>query len=301
MYEEIAIIIINYNLKKDTAECIDSLLNAKAGLGQITVVDNGSSDGSVDFLQQRFGQELKIAASEKNLGFAYAVNLGMKAALETMAQWFLIMNNDTLVDIHFLAELDHAIRKYPEYGLLGPLILYAGQPNRIWFVGDRRIPGTLATIHMYFGRDERQVALGEMYPVDFLNGCTMMIKRDVVQKIGYFNESSLIYAEEVDFCWRARLAGFKMGTATQARMWHKVSAIMSKTKPKTRYLKTRNQVNFYRRYSKGLQIPIMVLFTVIRSIGISLNDVWLRQPELLAPLWQGFVDGWRGKMGDTAF
>jgi GT2 family glycosyltransferase len=301
VHEEIAIIIINYNLKQDTADCISSLLKAQADLAQITVVDNGSSDGSISFLRQQFGQELRIEASESNQGFAYAVNLGINAALLTRASWFLIMNNDTLVDTSFLNELSIATKNHPDYGLFGPLILYYSQPNRIWFLGDRRIPGTLATVHMYYGKDERQLPPEEVIPVDFLNGCTMMVNRNVVKAIGLFNETSLIYAEEVDFCWRATQAGFRMATVPKARMWHKVSAIMNKQKPKTRYLKIRNQVNFYRRYSHGLQIPIMVLFTVVRSIWLSLKDLWLRQPELLAPLWQGFLDGWRGKMGDNVF
>lgn len=301
MYEEIAIIIINYNLKTDTAECIESLTKARADLAQIIVVDNGSSDGSIEFLRQKFNQELRIEASETNMGYAYAVNIGIKAALLTRANWFLIMNNDTIVDINFLKELESATQHYPIYSLFGPLILYHSQPNRIWFMGERRIPGTLATFHINYGRDERQLSYDEIFPVDFLNGCSMMVSREAVEKIGLFNETSLIYAEEVDFCWRATLAGFRMGTVTRARMWHKVSAIMSKQKPKTRYLKIRNQVIFYRRYSRGLQIPVMILFTIMRSLWITFRDLWYQQPELLAPLWQGFFDGWRGKMGDNAF
>ena len=128
-----------------------------------------------------------------------------------------------------------------------------------------------------------------------------MIGRPVVEKIGLFEEISLIYAEEVEFCWRARLAGFKMATATRARMWHKISATMSKTRPKTRYLRIRNQVNFYRRYARGLQLPLMFLFTLGRSLWLSLGDLRLGQPELLAPLWRGFREGWAGRLGDNVF
>lgn len=301
MLQSVAIIVINYNLKEDTADCIDSLLQAGAQLEQIRVVDNGSTDGSIEFLRARFGESLAIEASPVNRGFAFAVNTGIKAALPGGAGWFLILNNDTLVDAHFLEELERAATSHRQYDLWGPLILYHSQPNTIWFLAQRLIPGTLITRRLQFQKDERHLKLDEVFPADFLSGCTMMIGQRVVEKIGLFEEISLIYAEEVEYCWRARQAGFKMATATRARMWHKVSTTMNKTRPKTRYLRIRNQNNFYRRYAKGLQQLLMFLFTLVRSLWITVNDLLLRQPELLAPLWRGFWDGWRGKMGDNAF
>jgi GT2 family glycosyltransferase len=129
--------------------------------------------------------------------------------------------------------------------------------------------------------------------VDFVSGCAMFIRRDVFEKIGLFDEKLLMYGEEVDFCWRARLAGYTLGCVTPARMWHKVSLSASRVGSQTRYLRIRNQIRFYNNYARGLQRPIMFLFSILRSGMIILKDIFRRQTDLIPPLIRGWVDGWK--------
>jgi hypothetical protein len=77
-------------------------------------------------------------------------------------------------------------------------------------------------------------------------------------------------------------------------MWHKISAIMNTQKPKTRYLRIRNQIRFYRRYARGFQIPIMFAYTLLRSAWLAISDLIHGQFNLLKPLGRGWVDGWTG-------
>jgi GT2 family glycosyltransferase len=294
MLQGLAIVIINRDLKIDTAECIDSLLKAGAVLPQIVVVDNGSKDGSVAFLQERFGPELNQVVAKENFGYPYGLNLGIRFFLQREASWFLLMNNDTVVAPDFLNELERATQAGKEYALFGPMILYHSQPQKIWFMGAREVPGTLL-----FTNDHRGKMDGPDYPqfipVDFVHGCTMIVRRDVIEKIGFFDDASPIYGDDGDFSWRARQAGFRMAALPRVKMWHKVSAFMQRHKPKTRYLRIRNQIWFYRRYARGLQVPLLVGFTLLRSIGIGAGDLLHKQPELLYPLVFGWLDGWRGK------
>jgi GT2 family glycosyltransferase len=294
IFQGLAIIIINRDLKKDTAECIDSLLIAGAILQQIVVVDNGSKDGSVAFLQERFGSDLNQVEAQENFGYPYGLNLGIKFFLAKGAEWFLLMNNDTVVSADFLQELEKATQVGLKYTLFGPMILYYNQPDTIWFMGAREIPGTLLFVNNHRGMS-RYLNFPQFLPTDFVHGCTMLVKHEIFEKIGFFDDTSPIYGDDVDFCWRARKAGFKMAAVPRANMWHKVSAFMQRHKPKTRYLRIRNQIWFYRRYARGLQVPFLVVFTLFRSIKIGTGDLLNRQPELLAPLIYGFLDGWRGK------
>ena len=292
-FPELTIVIINHNLKNDTAECIDSFVGAGASLEQILLVDNASDDGSVKFLQEKFGQQLGIIACPENLGYAYGLNQGIKKGLERDAKWFLLMNNDTIVAPDFLTELRKATQVGTEYALFGPMIYYYSIPDRIWFLGDRLIPGTLISTRLYRGKEGIK-DLPFLVPVDFTHGCGMLVKRDVFETVGLFDDWSIIYGEEVDFIWRARLANFRAAGVPSAKMWHKISAFMKGQPPNMRYLRIRNQIRFYRHYSRGLQIPIMFLFTSVKTVIMSTSDLLKWQTLLFKPTIKGWSDGWFG-------
>lgn len=298
--QNLVIIIVNLDLKDDTVACIDSLIQAGASLEQIILVDNGSHDDSVNFIRNRFGLALEIIEAKENRGYAAGLNLGIAQALKKDYQWMLLMNNDTLVERDFLIEFEKATQTGKAYTLFAPMILYHSHPDRVWFLGGKVVPGTMISYHIY--RDQQEPAnLPDLIPVDIVHGCAMLVHRDVFQKIGLFNDISLIYAEEVDFCWRARLAGFQMVAVPHARMYHKISAYMSKQKPRTRYLRVRNQIWFYRRYARGLLFVVMFIFSIIHSVGWVMKDFVRGHASLLGPTWAGWLDGWRGRGSDLRF
>jgi GT2 family glycosyltransferase len=299
MINDLAIIIINRDNKSDTVECIDSLLKAGSRVQQIIVVDNGSKDDSVDYLKQKYGGETPILQAKENFGYPYGLNLGIKYSMAQGTQWFLLMNNDTIVAEDFLEKLSDAVRNGPQYSLFGPMILYHSEPHKIWFMGCKRIPGTMLFINQHRGKLDL-AAYDPLIPIDFVHGCTMLVKRDVFESIGYFDDSSPIYGDDVDFSWRARLAGFKMAAVSPAKMWHKVSTFMKQQKPMARYLRIRNQIKIYRRYAVGLQYAFLFLFTFFRSIVIGIKDLFSGQTQLISPLIYGFIDGWKGS-GDRKF
>ncbi len=255
------------------------------------VVDNGSTDGSVDALRKQFRAKIQIIESKQNLGFSGGNNLGIQQALRENAEWILLINNDTQVAPTFLSELEKVADNYKEFGIIGPLILYTNQQNTIWYLGDRIVPGTLVTYSLYRGKVE-QPTYPEVLAVDFITGCAMLVNRKVFESIGLMDTTLFMYGEDVDFCWRARRAGFKFAAAPRARMWHKVSTSAAREKEIHRYLRTRNQNRFYRKYSRRLQIPIMLGFSLLqlaRRIG---SDLLNLQPELVTPLVRGWIDGW---------
>ena len=295
VFPDLFIVIVNYNLKDDTIECIDSYLNSGAELDHIIIVDNASSDGSVDALVERYGPDLMIIQAAENRGYPHALNLGIPKALERGAQWVLLSNNDVIVDKKLLSELEKSSLTDPRVGLIGPLILYYEAPEIIWFLGHRIIPGTLIGVGFYRGKHVSD-KLPPYVPTDMVHGCVMAVKRDVFETIGLFDDSQLIYGDDPDFCWRAKQKGFSAIGATRAKVWHKISLTMNIQKPRTRYLRIRNTIFFYRRYSRGLTYIIMVTFTFFRGIAMSIRDLLKRHTELIPPLWYGWWDGWLGKV-----
>lgn len=292
MSEKISIVIVSYNLKEDTAACIDSLYAAGASLDQIIIVDNASTDGSISYLREKIGPLLKLIISGENKGYASGVNLGVQAALAEGTDWVLIMNNDTHVASDFIQQMTWAIETAGNtYALFGPLILFHDFPQKVWYFGDKRVPGTLFTYNPYYMKPfpaDTPVVM----PVDFLNGCAMLIHRSVFERIGLFDDSIFMYSEEVDFCWRARQAGFKMAGIASARMWHKVSASAKRVPEKSLIQRTRNQILFYRRYASWAQMPVMFLLSSLRNLGFMLKYLVNGLPGLSLAVMQGWKDGW---------
>lgn len=296
-FPEVVIIIINYNQIGHTLECINSLIDAGAGLTQIIVVDNASQDKSVDILRDHFGKSITILELKENKGYPHGLNSGIPVAIDKGADWLLLMNNDVIVDKNFLIELRIATIKHPEANLIGPAILYYDQPDLIWYVGYKLIPGTLIGVRSFRGRHYSSKIPGYV-SIDVMHGCTMMVNKLVFKEIGLFDDTNLIYGDDADFSLRAREAGFKMIAATRAKMWHKISLTMGKEKPRTRYLRTRNTIAFYNKHSHGLKKLIMFVFTISKGFIILISDIFRWHIYLVPPLLFGIIDGWANPQKD---
>jgi GT2 family glycosyltransferase len=296
MNSEILTIIVNYKLKEDCADCIASLQRAGAELRQIIVVDNASKDGSVEYLQSKFGVELCLIENEYNRGYAAGLNTGIREALKRSHSLILLLNNDTIAAPDFLSELQRATQSGVSYDLFGPAIFYYDYPDRIWFLGGKLLPGTLIS-HTLLRNHKLPGHLPDLLPVDFINGCAMLVRREVFEKIGLLDESSLLYAEEVDFCWRARLSGLKLAAVPVARLFHKVSQSTRQTlgqqSLRAEYLRFRNQARFYARYAHGAQRSLMVIFSGARALMFALWDIFSGRPGLAYISLSGWWDGWR--------
>ncbi len=291
MIQSIYSVLVNWNLKDHTLTCVQSLVDAGASVDHVIVVDNGSTDGSSEALRQSFGKDLHLIISDENLGFAQGSNLAIRHALTQGAEWVFILNNDTIVAPTIFDELASASAANEEYVILSPLILYHDKPDRIWHLGGKLILGTLITRSLYQGRMD----LGNLPPlvsVDFVSGSGMLVRREVFEAIGLFDPAYFMYGEEVDFCWRARSAGYRLACAPRAKMWHKVSASAGRDPGTTRYLKIRNQIRFYQRYANPPQILIMLAFTLARSLVLAFRDLLKGQPDLIVPIFEGWADGW---------
>ncbi len=300
MLQSLYTVIVNWNLKQHTLACVESLVTAGAPLDRIIIVDNGSTDGSVPALRERFGSSLLLVESQQNLGFARGNNLGIQYALDHAARWVLLLNNDTHIAPNFLAELAQAVESGQQFAIFAPLILYHDAPDHIWNLGDRLIPGLLFTYSLYRGRKDHG-RWPTLLAVDFVTGCGILVKREVFEKIGLFDLSLFMYGEDVDFCWRACQAGFRLAAAPRAKMWHKVSASSQRDPLIARYLRVGNQIRFYRKYSRGLQLPLMFVLSSLRLLLIALSDLIRGQPALIAPLLCGWIHGWQNKKGKMEY
>lgn len=225
-----------------------------------------------------------------NRGFAGGNNVGIGAAINLGATWVLILNNDTIVQPGCRAALLEVMHT-GVYDLLSPLILYAEEPSQIWALGDRRVLGTLLTRSL-LRNQMAPAALPDVVKVDFVTGCALLVRAEVLSRIGTLDESYFpIYAEDADFCLRATRAGYQAGCVTNARILHKVSRTTGPTVSRTWQIE--NQARFYRRYAGRAQLLLLLgPFTLARTLVMAAHAMAAGKSRVAAAALRGWRIGW---------
>ena len=293
------VVILNWNLKDETAECAESVLQLDYPNVRALIVDNGSTDGSVECLRSRFAQ-IDVIANERNLGFTGGNNLGIRYGLEHGADYVFILNNDTIVDRYLLSELVKVGEMDSRVGIAGPLILYHEDRNRIWDLGAREHGWLPVPLSIGRGQTDRG-QFSSPLPLDYVTGCAMLVRRQVFDAIGLFESEYFSYYEDNDFCRRAREAGFKIMGVPSAKLWHKVALTSSKVSALARYLKVRNRMVFYQRYPHGPSSLLTKLYLVADAVRMGAVDLTHGQLGLLKPLARGLYDGCRGDLSQLLY
>lgn len=247
MVPEIYIIILNWNGWQDTVECVESCRKLNYPNFRILIVDNGSTDCSEAILRERF-PDIEIISTGENLGFAGGNNFGIKYVIKKGADYIWLLNNDTIVNAETLSALVEIANLDRKIGIVGSKIYYFDNPTKIWFAGGY-INWDLG-ITEHFGIKEFDRGQYEVIKeVDFITGCSLLIKKEVIEKIGLMEEDYFLYYEDVEWCIRAQRAGYKTVYVPKSMLWHKVSASGGGTEsPLVLYYNCRNSMFFYKRY-----------------------------------------------------
>jgi len=239
----VSIIIVNWNEKKLLKECLTSIKDCTdyPNFGVI-VVDNGSTDGSVEMIRRNF-PFVKLIVNKTNLGFAKANNQGIKRALREGADYIFLLNNDTKV-IHgdWLTRMVEIAEANPDVGIVGCKLIYPD--GRIQHAGGRiNVRGAFN-----IGTGQRDNGTyDEIKDVDCVIGAAFMIKRKVVQKIGLLDEGfSPAYFEETDYCVRASMAGYRIIYNPRTTIIHYEGVTVKRVllKPRRDFIRHKNRLRF---------------------------------------------------------
>jgi GT2 family glycosyltransferase len=281
-------VIPNWNLAADTISCVESLFAAAEGLDvAVIVVDNASTDGSQEALAASFGRRVIQLQMPRNMGFTGAVNAGMRYSMEHGAAAALILNNDTVVDRKMLVTLGQAARAHPEAGILGPAIYYMHPPDRVWRLGDRDYRWLPIPLRI----PDREAA-DELVYATYGTGCGMLVRREVIEGIGYLDDQFFMYYEDADYCRRATQKGFRVLCVPAARMWHKGSASAGQDGPNQVFWRARGQAIFYRKHARrgyhALAHGFVVAKTAVMWLRFSARGQQAQARSLVRGAWAGY-------------
>ena len=293
-----AVVILNWNGLADTRACLASL-GAEAGAPmKVIVVDNGSTDGSVEALPREF-PGIEMIANGRNLGFAEGNNVGIRRALETGADYVLALNNDTVAGPGFLAKLVETARADGSIGILGPRLNRFPERDRVWFAGGNVSRWLGWTWHAANRARDREQFAG-VVDEDYQTGAAMMLSRACIEKAGLFDPDYVSYFEDADLCLRARAAGFRVACRRDAVVYHKVSASTGGgLTPGKAYRKILSGARFFRRWAGPARYYTTVaIFNWAYALATAVAMLVAGRPAVAGAIVRGFADLLGGKDRD---
>jgi len=241
--ESILAVILFWGKTELTRRCIISLVNQKVISCDVLIIDNHSKENFSETFRKDF-PTIQIVRNSENLGVSAGRNIGIRYALKQDYQYVLLLDNDACADAYMLSELVGAARRQPAAGILGPKIYRDDSKRVIWRAGctswkwtylhaghallkrifrwaQRPLPEPFDTI-----RGENKVDIGQFdleQDIDFQIGCAQLIKTEVFQDVGLLDEEFSPYgSEDIDFCVRAKLSGWRIRYVPGARCWHSI-------------------------------------------------------------------------------
>lgn len=275
----VAVVVVNWNGRQYLERCLSAVLAQSYPNVEPVLVDNGSTDGSADFVRERF-PAVRVIQSPTNVGFAAANNLGIWA---TDTPYVATLNNDTEVDPDWLAELVKVMESDPRIGMCASKMLFFDDRTLIDSAGVSMDAAGIAWDRCGGERDHGE----ETAPIEVFGACAgaALYRRAMLLDVAlpssqvgdklpqFFDEDYFIYLEDVDLAWRARLAGWRCLYVPQARVYHVHSATMKEGSPLKNYLLGRNKAwTIFKNYptSQLLRALPAILFYDLGSIPYTL-------------------------------
>lgn len=293
---KVALIILSWNKKDDLGQTINSVIKSSVnGFElQIIVVDNHSTDGSVDAVKKLRINNLKILENKENFGFCKGNNIGMKYALDAGYDYIALLNDDTVIDSKLIANMVAQHIKYQDAGAISPKIYFAKgyefhkkyKENELgkvfWYAGgDIDWKNIYGSNHGVDQVDNGQ--FDETRETDFATGCFVMYKAKALKDVGLFDERYFAYMEDLELSQRMKKVGWKVLYSPEGILWHKVAQSSGIGSGLNDYFLTRNRMLFGLKYA-SLRTKLALIKESIKLLlngrkwqRIGIKDYFLRR------------------------
>jgi GT2 family glycosyltransferase len=291
----IVTIILNTNRREDTLAALESLSMSDYSNNQVIVLDNSSTDGSVGAIQEAF-PTVSIVSLDRNLGYAGNNNVGIEIALKRGADWIFILNEDTYQASDCISRLVEAGNSQAKVGILGPLVYHASEPSIIQSAGGKLDRAWRA---WHLGQNEPdQGQFSAPHRVDWVSGCAILVRRDVIEQVGSLDARFFYYWEETDLCIRASKGSWKILNIPQAKLWHKGVQRDYRPGPNVTYYSTRNHFLLLAKHHAPLYAWTVAWGDTLRTLASwTFKPKWRSMRAHRDAMWQGLWDFLRGHRG----
>ena len=267
-YPKVFVVILNYNGGNFIKKCLASVFKNDYPNFEVVVVDNNSTDSSLEMAKSNFSKATFIK-NEENVGFSAGNNVGIRFSLERMADYVCLLNNDAEIEKDFILRLVEVLEKNSKIGIASPVI-FNGENKQVWFSKGKINWLTMKANH------STKIETKDFYESEFITGCAMMIKADVFNEVGLLDEDFFLYWEDVDFSYRAQKAGFKNVVVTAAWAYHFEKSEEQKDN-KTYWLVVSGLI-FFKKNAPIFLCPWLVIYKIMRKTKNCLDLIRGKNP-----------------------
>ena len=289
MKRKISIVIVNYRVKDLLKECLNSILSSKGKMdNEIIVIDNNSKDGSVELLKREF-PEVRLLENLQNKGFSFACNQGIK---KSSGEYILLLNPDTIFPQRDFGKMIEFMDSNQKAGICGPEmvdgrgeLLYSCRsfPTFLTSISssqsllERIFPGNPLS-RKYLLKDIDHSRIQE---VDWVSGSCLFARKKMLDEIGFLDEDFFIYVEDVDLCYRAHRAGWKVFYFPQVTFIHRVGQSTAQDRFKSKLEHHRSMWIFAKKhFHPNILLRLIIFFGIlVRLIFISFSYIIYRRKK----------------------
>lgn len=291
----IVTVILNTNRRDDTLACIASLTESHYSNHSIIVLDNASTDGSVEAIQEKF-PAVQIISLEENKGYAGNNNVGIAAAVAQGADWVFVLNEDTILDPDCLNQLVLVGESDPSIGIVGPMVYHYDEPTVIQSAGGQ-MNQHLEAVHIAQNEEDKGQFV-QPRPVDWISGCAILVRRPLIEQVGMIDERFFYYWEETEWCLRAGRAGWRIMHVPDARLWHKGVQRDYRPSANVTYYSTRNRLLMLAKHQASLRTRLRAWLQIARTLtSWTIKPKWRAMRDHRDAMWQGVWDYLHSRWG----
>jgi GT2 family glycosyltransferase len=284
------VVLVTLNGWEDTRSCLHALQKQTYPRVQLHLVDNASTDGTVEKVRREF-PNVTVYPQQQNLGFAAGCNVALRVARQ-QGGYALLLNNDTCFGPTLVECLVDHVRNAPDAGLLAPRINFAEPETMVWSTGYGQNRLTLEKQGGHDGQPEQSVP-GSPIEREYLLGTALLISPDVLREVGLLDERFFFTYEDLDYSIRTRQAGFRLLCIPNAVVWHKVSGTAGQDSPLQNYHLGYASVLFFRKHYRLAQPLVILLNRAASALRRTTRLLLSRKPRTAIAYWRGLLRGLR--------
>lgn len=295
-----AVIICNYNGGEATIKCIKAVLDSQGISCDIYIIDNASTDGSVEHLNETFGNTVSILQNPKNLGGSGGFGRGLRLAAERGYPYIMMLDNDAYVDKDTIRKLQDYLQENQDVGIVGAKIMMADDPERIMdyaktidfsvYMDGSKWCGQLDSEEASIPRD-----------CDFAAATAAMVRREALIKSGGMDEAHFIYYDDIEMCYRIKLFGFRVVDLGSARAWHDSGARKKASTTFARYYFARNRHRFFAKYIPETDIERFTEYVLSQAFPYLYGSYYKGREDIFNTekyILEDFIRDRRGEAGE---
>jgi len=294
-------IVPSWNRRERLLDCVGSLLGSDHMPLDVVVVDNASTDGSVEALR-RAHPKVRVIVHRENRGFTGGVNRGLEEARQAGSRYAFLLNDDAVVAsdcVRLLVDTAEA----ENASVVGPSIYFAMPSDVLWSAGGR-VDWRRARPEMLGAGEADRGQFGQgARDVEFLPGCALLIRLDVVAEVGSFDSRFFAYYEDVEWGARVRAAGHRVLHEPRAHVWHDIDLERQEASPQHLYYMRRNRLLWLESVGASRWVRARVAFAddLRTAVAWSVLPRWRHRRPLGRVVLRALVDYYRGRYGESPF